>query len=100
MVWSVEPGSPADAAGIQATDIIVRINGEPVSGRDDIIQVISSLGPEEVSTLEIIRANELLNVNVTLGSHPEHADQGYLGIYLAPGSRFRHQEFSFDNQSR
>ena len=99
VIWSVEPGSPADAAGLQAGDIITKINDELVSGRDEIVDVISSLSPEEVLELEIIRADVVLNVHAALGSHPEDEGRGYLGIYLAPGFRFQHQEFGFDNQS-
>jgi len=41
MVDSVEPGSPADQAGLKARDIIVSLDGIAVTGADDFIRILA-----------------------------------------------------------
>jgi S1-C subfamily serine protease len=41
MVATVEPGSPADRAGIAAGDIIVALDGTAVTGADDLIRILA-----------------------------------------------------------
>lgn len=40
-VGAVTPGSPAAAAGFQTGDLIVRMNGQPVSDPRDVVRVVS-----------------------------------------------------------
>jgi len=40
MVYLVVPGTPAGQAGLQAYDVITRINGEGVTTADDVVLVI------------------------------------------------------------
>ena len=41
MVASVEPGSPADRAGLASGDIILTLDGVPVTGADDLIRLLA-----------------------------------------------------------
>jgi S1-C subfamily serine protease len=41
MVASVEPGSPADRAGLASGDIILTLDGVPVTGADDLIRMLA-----------------------------------------------------------
>ena len=41
MVASVEPGSPADRAGLASGDIILTLDGAPVTGADDLIRMLA-----------------------------------------------------------
>jgi S1-C subfamily serine protease len=52
MVASVEPGSPADRAGIAAGDIILALDGAPVTGADDLIRILA--GEKIGRTVEVV----------------------------------------------
>lgn len=67
LIVIVDPGSPADQAGLRAGDIITSIDNEPISGADDA-EVI--LAPKEIGDtvrFTIIRDNTAQNVSVVVG---------------------------------
>jgi len=63
----VVPGGPAEQAGVQPGDVIVAIDGQPVSGPDELIVVIRSRVPGQRVELTIRRGPAELKVPVTLG---------------------------------
>ncbi len=70
LVISVEPGSPADKAGLVLGDTIIAISGKPVRHFDDLM---AALGKDQVGVaveLRIVRAGKLQNLTVTIGEHP------------------------------
>jgi len=71
VVMSVVPNSGAAAAGLKQGDIIVAINGTPISGDQDVTSVISSLRPGNVISVKIVRGTQTLTKSVTLGTAPQ-----------------------------
>ncbi len=69
-VVSVEPGSPADKAGIQANDVIVSFNGTPITSASDLTTAIHPLKPGDHVTVGIYRGPTERTVEVTLGARP------------------------------
>ena len=55
LVLNVEPGSPADAAGIQEQDIVIAVEGEPVRSSEELVVAIDAHDPGDTVTLEIVR---------------------------------------------
>jgi S1-C subfamily serine protease len=66
----VIPGSPAEAAGLLAGDVIVAINGEQITVDTDLSLLIVAHEPGETITLRVLRDNAAREVQVTLGELP------------------------------
>jgi S1-C subfamily serine protease len=73
IIVAVEPDSPAERAGLLIGDILVALDGVPVS---DIADVQALLGPERVGTsigASIIRAGLLAERSIVIGERPRRA---------------------------
>jgi len=62
LILEALPSTPAEAAGLQAGDVILSVNGKPVNGPEDLIRLISK-GENEVA---IVRKKELKTISVNL----------------------------------
>ena len=67
LVASVSGGSPAQAAGMKPGDVILDVNGKPVSSRDELVQTIMALTPGTTVPMKVIRDKEEQTLNVTIG---------------------------------
>jgi S1-C subfamily serine protease len=67
---AVFPDSPAADAGLQAGDVIVAIDGDPVDADRDLAEQILPHMPGDTITLRILRGSSTLEVDVTLGTLP------------------------------
>jgi serine protease Do len=67
----VEKGSPADKAGIEATDIIVSFDSKPVEASSDLPRIVGATRPGSQSTLEVWRKGQTRKLNITVGELPE-----------------------------
>lgn len=65
-VDQVSPDTAAEKAGLKAGDIITKINGNELSGFNELRAKIASQGAGAKIKLTIIRSGEEINVNVTL----------------------------------
>ena len=63
---SVDPNSDAYAKGLQAGDIITAVNGQPVTGTQDLARVKLSLGPGDTVELTYLRDGVSYTVEVAL----------------------------------
>ena len=63
-VLSVEPGGPADRAGIQADDVLLRVNDYAIID-SRAAAILDSLQPGGNVTLQIVRGSRKLNATVT-----------------------------------
>jgi len=60
MIISVEPGSPAEAAGLQERDVVVGFAQRPISGVDDLHRVLTEVGAGAYQEIALLRGTELL----------------------------------------
>jgi S1-C subfamily serine protease len=86
VVESVEPGSPAEKVGLRAGDdevdfqatpvptggdVIVAVDGRPLTRADDLADVISAKRAGQRVELDVLRDGERLTIGVRLGQRPE-----------------------------
>jgi len=71
LVNSVEKGSPADKAGIEATDIIVSFDGKGVESSSDLPRIVGSTRPGSTSTVEVWRKGTTKKLSLTVGELQE-----------------------------
>jgi len=65
-IRAVAAGSPAAGAGLQPSDIVVRIDGKPVQVPDDVTQAAAEKDPGAAVSVEFRRAGNVGTVNVGL----------------------------------
>lgn len=63
----VTPGGPGEKAGIKPGDIILSIDGRPMTSADEVIVYVRAHAPGDVITLSIRRGGRVDDVEVTLG---------------------------------
>src|SRR6266540_5289344 len=68
LVSSVQKGSPAAKAGIEAGDVILKFNGTPINRSGDLPPMISSLKPGSKVTLDIWRNGSPKQLTATIGA--------------------------------
>jgi S1-C subfamily serine protease len=51
-------------------DVITKVNGEPVTPRNDIADLIAGLQPGDTVTLDVYRGSDHRKVRVKLGERP------------------------------
>jgi serine protease Do len=56
VVEQVQPGSPADNAGLQRGDVIVEVNRHPVQNADDVQKALSAV-PKGQDALVLVWSN-------------------------------------------
>jgi serine protease Do len=76
LVGSVEPNSPGAKAGLQRGDVITEINGEPVTGPNDLRLKVGAMAPGTSVHLKVLRNGETRDVTLTLGEAPSGKGQG------------------------
>jgi Do/DeqQ family serine protease len=66
LVDQVNVGSPAEKAGIQAGDVILKVNGQPVDDSNSLRNHVSALAPGTAVTLDVLRHGENKQLTATL----------------------------------
>lgn len=67
---AISPGSPAEAAGLKAGDIIVELGGEKIDKDHPLASVIAKHGVGETVNLKVLRGGEILDLQATLTKRP------------------------------
>ena len=69
-VTEVVSGSPAQKAGLQAEDVLVGINGETMTDAYEAMNRIAGTEPGTTLTLNVMRNQQPLDLDVTIGTRP------------------------------
>jgi len=71
LVNSVEKGSPADRAGVEASDIITRFDGKAVESSSDLPRIVGSTRPGAQVPMDVWRKGGARTLSVTIGELQE-----------------------------
>ncbi len=71
LIASVEKGSPADKAGLEAGDVILRFNDKPVAQSSDLPRMVGNIKPGTKATLHVWRNGAGKDLGITVGEMPE-----------------------------
>jgi len=70
-VQQVTPGGPAAKAGIQASDVIIGLNGQTIKDGDQLVQMISAAEPGAKVNLKVLRDGKPVEMAVRIGDRAE-----------------------------
>ncbi|PAJ82371.1 DegQ family serine endoprotease [Burkholderia ubonensis] len=73
LVSSVEPGGPADKAGVQPGDIILKFNGKPVDTASDLPRMVGDTKPGAKATINVWRKGQARDLPITIAETPADA---------------------------
>jgi len=105
MVNQVQPGQPAEKAGLEHGDVILEVDGQAVANTRELIDYVSKQSPEATVEVEILRNGKRIKKSVDLAERPsaagtepesEEPDEGgieWLGLRyqnITPGLRQTH----------
>jgi serine protease Do len=71
VVGNVEDGSPAAKAGLEAGDVILKIDGRTVEGNGDLSRTIRAMKPGTKANLTVWRGGKTRDVSVAVGEFKE-----------------------------
>jgi serine protease DegQ len=71
IIAGVLKGGPADKAGIRPGDILVAVEGKPVSDTTDMLNLIAQLIPGNKAKMTVLRKSRESTIDVVVGKRPK-----------------------------
>ena len=71
LISSVEKNAPADKAGIEASDVILKFDGKPVDNSSDLPRMVAATKPGSKVVVELWRKGASRQVTVEIAQMPE-----------------------------
>jgi serine protease Do len=71
LVNSVEKGGPAEKAGVEAGDVILKFDGKTVSTSSDLPRIVGATKPGSKVSMQVWRKGTTRDLTVTVGEIPE-----------------------------
>ncbi|HSC27714.1 MAG TPA: trypsin-like peptidase domain-containing protein [Vicinamibacterales bacterium] len=98
MIQDVSPRSPAERAGLRPYDVILEVEGQPVTTNQELIQDISARQPGSVTRLEVLRDGRRQVLPVKLAERPGKGSEFDSVTPAAPGGPPRSRPAPPDGQ--
>jgi Do/DeqQ family serine protease len=96
-ITRVEPGSPAEKAGLQSGDVVTAVNGEAVADHNALRLRISRTAPGTTVRLTVNREGKEMQLPVTLGTLPTDDEGRPATGDFGPGARSPLEGVSVDD---
>lgn len=71
IIAGVLKGGPADKAGMRPGDILVAVEGKPVSDTTDMLNLIAQLKPGNKAKMTVLRKSQEATLDVVVGKRPK-----------------------------
>tara|TARA_B100000686_G_scaffold189824_1_gene196478 strand:+ start:1014 stop:2225 length:1212 start_codon:yes stop_codon:yes gene_type:complete len=72
LISGVRPNGPADISGIKPGDILISVEGQPVTNSSDMLNLIAALSPGQNATLMVIRKQEKRPFKIHIEKRPKN----------------------------
>lgn len=82
LIAAVERGTPAERAGLRASDLITAINNKPVYSSSDVRNSVGLLRVGERVKVTFIRKGHIRHLYVTIAGNEHRIDGGKISLYL------------------
>jgi len=85
-IGGVEAAGPASVAGLLPGDVVQSIDGRAVEGSSDLGAIVQANDPQESVEMVVVRGDETVVLNVTLGSNVDEESPLYGKPYIGVSS--------------
>ncbi len=76
LISNVDPNSPGAKADLRRGDVIIELNGQPITGPNDLRLKVATMAPGTTVHLKVLRNGESRDVSLNLGESPSSKNAG------------------------
>jgi serine protease Do len=94
LINRVQPGGPAERAGIRRGDVVARLDGRRISSARQLFEMLESVTPDQALELELWRDSRTITANVAAERIPDNIAEQLtsrlmgLSLKIQPGAGF------------
>jgi len=74
IVADLVPGGPAQKSGLQAGDIVLGVNGAPVTSSSELTRAVANTRPGDLLRLDVVRGGKRQTVDIHAGVRPSEKE--------------------------
>jgi len=71
LIAGIMRGSPADKGGVHTGDVLLAVNGKPITDSQTMIEQIAALAPKSKAKLKLRRDNRSIELDISIGKRPQ-----------------------------
>jgi serine protease Do len=75
VVSDIEPGGPANKAGLEVQDVVIAVDGHPITGLPGLTASLYLHPPDEEVTVVVLRGSQKLSLKILAIEHRDDMDQ-------------------------
>jgi serine protease Do len=79
LIAKILPDGPASKSDLKQEDVIMQVNGKPVSNSRELARTIAALSPASEARLHVFRKGAEMDVKVMLGEYPDTEKVAFTG---------------------